>query len=130
MSAGKHLEHGRMKQGAKQQTPTGLVGALDAVGYLADEGLATAAYLAMAMNRPLFCEGDAGVGKTALATALAAVLETPLIRLQCYEGIDVHHALYDWDYPRQLLQLRAGGSTQLYSAEFLLRRPLLRDVNA
>jgi len=70
------------------------------------------------------------VGKTELAKALAAASGAPLIRLQCYEGIDVHHALYDWDYPRQLLQLRAGGSAQLYSEEFLLRRPLLEALRS
>ena len=77
-------------------------------GYLADEGVATAAYLAMSMRRPLFLEGDAGVGKTALAQALAGMLAAPLIRLQCYEGIDAAQALYDWDFPRQLLHLRAA----------------------
>jgi MoxR-like ATPase len=88
--------------------PADLAGRLDAVGYLADEGLATAAYLALRMRRPLFCEGDAGVGKTALAGALAEVLGADLIRLQCYEGLDAAQALYDWDFPRQLLHLRAA----------------------
>src|SRR5947209_20633555 len=88
-------------------SPAELAQALDAVGYLPDEGVATAAYLAMTMHRPLFVEGDAGVGKTALAQSLASVLEAPLIRLQCYEGIDAAQALYDWDFPRQLLHLRA-----------------------
>ena len=78
-------------------------------GYLADEGLATAAYLALHMHRPLFLEGDAGVGKTSLAQALAEVLGAELVRLQCYEGIDVSQALYDWDFPRQILHLRAAG---------------------
>ena len=93
--------------------------------YLTDEGLATIVYLALKLRRPLLLEGEPGVGKTELAKALAAAADAPLIRLQCYEGIDVHHALYDWDYPRQLLQLRAGGSTPLYSKEFLVGRPLL-----
>ena len=121
-----------------------LTASLDGQGYLADEGLATAAYLALALHRPLFVEGDAGVGKTALAQALAGVLDAPLIRLQCYEGIDAAQALYDWDFPRQLLHLRAveaaargdraGGSDaeelehELYSRRFLIARPLLRAI--
>ena len=96
--------------------------------YLADDGLATVAYLALRLRRPLLVEGEPGVGKTELAKALAAATGAPLIRLQCYEGIDVHQALYDWDYPRQLLQLRAGGSAPLYSEEFMLRRPLLEAL--
>jgi len=96
--------------------------------YLMDEGLATVVFLALALGKPLLVEGEPGVGKTELAKALAAASGTPLIRLQCYEGIDVHQALYDWDYPRQLLQLRAGGNTPLYSEEFLLRRPLLEAL--
>jgi len=96
--------------------------------YLMDEGLATVVFLAQRLQKPLLLEGEPGVGKTELAKALAAAVGAPLIRLQCYEGIDVHHALYDWDYPRQLLQLRAGGSAQLYSEEFLVRRPLLEAL--
>jgi MoxR-like ATPase len=96
--------------------------------YLMDEGLATVVFLALRLRKPLLVEGEPGVGKTELAKALAHATRAPLIRLQCYEGIDVHHALYDWDYPRQLLQLRAGGSTPLYSEEFLLRRPLLEAL--
>jgi MoxR-like ATPase len=102
-----------------------LAGALGNQRYLTDEGLATIVYLALKLRRPLLLEGEPGVGKTELAKALAAATNSPLIRLQCYEGIDVHHALYDWDYPRQLLQLRAGGTAQLYSREFLVGRPLL-----
>ena len=71
--------------------------------YLADEGLSTAVYLAVALEQPLLLEGEAGVGKTEVAKALAAATGAPLVRLQCHEGIDLHHALYDWDYPRQLL---------------------------
>jgi MoxR-like ATPase len=119
--------------------PQQLAEALDAQGYLADDGVATAAYLALAMRRPLFVEGDAGVGKTALAQALAAVLGAPLIRLQCYEGIDAGQALYDWDFPRQLLHLRAAEAAgragdadalegELYSRRFLLARPLLQAI--
>jgi MoxR-like ATPase len=102
--------------------------ALRRVRYLVDEGLATVVFLALRLRRPLLVEGEPGVGKTELAKALAAALETPLQRLQCYEGIDVHHALYDWDYPRQLLHLRAGGTEPLYSETFLVRRPLLEAL--
>nr|WP_232661867.1 MoxR family ATPase [Pseudonocardia sp. TRM90224] len=112
-------------------------------GYLADAGLATATFLAMRMNRPLFCEGEPGTGKTALAQALAEVLGAELIRLQCHDGIDATQALYDWDFPRQLLHLRAleaaAGASQekldadvveasLYDPRFLLARPILRAL--
>ncbi|KIH98708.1 ATPase [Streptomonospora alba] len=114
---------------------------LDAQDYLADDGAATACFLAARMGRPLFLEGDAGVGKTELAKALAAALGAPLIRLQCYEGIDAAQALYDWDYPRQLLHLRAAQAagagndadqleSGLYDRRFLLARPLLRALEA
>ncbi|MBI3686178.1 MAG: MoxR family ATPase [Actinobacteria bacterium] len=116
-------------------TPAGLAARLAELRYLADDGLATAAFLALKLHRPLFCEGEAGVGKTELAKALAALLDAPLIRLQCYEGIDASQALYDWDFPRQLLHLRAAqavgvGSVdaleaELYDRRFLLARPLL-----
>jgi MoxR-like ATPase len=116
-------------------TPAGLAARLAEVGYLADEGLATAAYLALRLHRPLFCEGEAGVGKTELAKALGALLDAPLIRLQCYEGIDASQALYDWDFPRQLLHLRAAEAAgvsdvealeaELYGRRFLVARPLL-----
>jgi MoxR-like ATPase len=110
-------------------------------GYLIDEGLATVVYLSMSMQRPLFLEGDAGVGKTELAKVLAAWTGGELIRLQCYEGIDSAQALYEWDYTRQLLHLRtaeAAGRTdndsgvvedELYSERFLIRRPLLRAID-
>jgi MoxR-like ATPase len=112
---------------------------LTAQGYLADDGVATAAFLALTMHRPLFLEGDAGVGKTALAQSLAGVMAAPLIRLQCYEGIDAAQALYDWDFPRQLLHLRAAEAAhrtdsveslegELYSRRFLLARPLLQAI--
>jgi MoxR-like ATPase len=104
--------------------------ALGAQRYLIDEGLATVTFLSLRLRRPLLLEGEPGVGKTELAKALAAALPAPLIRLQCYEGIDVHHALYEWDYPRQLLQLRAGGSGPLYSQEFLVKRPLLQALES
>src|ERR687893_2168692 len=105
-----------------------LTSALNRQRYLVDEGLGTVVYLSLRLKKPLLVEGEPGVGKTELAKALAAAAGAPLIRLQCYEGIDVHHALYDWDYPRQLLQLRAGGTAQLYSEEFLVRRPLLEAL--
>ena len=96
--------------------------------YLVDEGLATVLFLSLRLRRPLLVEGEPGVGKTELAKALAAAAGAPLLRLQCYEGIDLHHALYDWDYPRQLLHLRAGAAGELYSEQFLLRRPLLQAL--
>ena len=106
--------------------------------YLADAGLATAVFLALRTQRPLFLEGEAGVGKTAVAHALADVLDAPLVRLQCYEGIDASQALYDWDFPRQLLHLRAaeaGGvhdtaviEAELYDRRFLIARPLLQAL--
>jgi MoxR-like ATPase len=116
--------------------PGALGRALDDVGYLPDGGLATAVFLSLAMGRPLLLEGDPGTGKTALAQAMAQVLDTPLLRLQCYEGIDASQALYDWDFPAQLLHLRAAeaagrtDSTEALEAElhdrrFLLSRPLL-----
>jgi MoxR-like ATPase len=100
--------------------------------YLADRALSTAVFLAAALEQPLLLEGEAGVGKTEAAKALAGAAGARLIRLQCHEGMDLHHALYDWDYPRQLLALRAaeGGTEvgELFSREFLLRRPLLEAL--
>ena len=108
--------------------------ALASRGYLADRPLALAVYLAVALGQPLLLEGEAGVGKTEVARAFAAAIDARLIRLQCHEGIDVHHALYDWDYSRQLLALRAaeGGldEGELFSRRFLLRRPLLEALEA
>jgi MoxR-like ATPase len=120
-------------------SPDELREALTQRGYLADDGVATAAFLAITMRRPLFLEGDAGVGKTALARALAEVVAAPLIRLQCYEGIDASQALYDWDFPRQLLHLRAAEAAhqadtaellenEIYSRRFLVARPLLQAI--
>jgi MoxR-like ATPase len=112
---------------------------LAAQHYVADRSLAISLFLALRLRRPLFVEGEAGVGKTALAAAIAATLETDLIRLQCYEGLDVGHAVYEWDYARQLLELRileAGGPLDpeaarhaLYSEDFLIKRPLLQAID-
>jgi len=105
------------------------------VDYLIDEGLATAMFLSLRLPQPLLLEGEAGVGKTEAAISLAVVLDTPLIRLQCYEGIDVAEALYEWNYPRQLLSIRlaeSSGSTlgeeELFGPDYLIRRPLLRAL--
>jgi MoxR-like ATPase len=112
-------------------TPEAVREALAGERYLADQGLSTAVYLAATLEQPLLLEGEAGVGKTEVAKALAGATGARLIRLQCHEGIDLHHALYDWDYPRQLLHLRAGASEEpLYSERFLLRRPLLDALQA
>ncbi len=125
--------------------PDELAAALERTGYLPDEGLATAAYLALVMHRPLFLEGEAGVGKTALAHALAQITGRPIYRLQCYEGLEASQALYDWDFGRQLLHLRAAEAARatraahapedmetleasLYDRRFLLARPLLQAL--
>jgi MoxR-like ATPase len=107
--------------------------ALAGQGYMADRALATAVYLAATLQQPLLLEGEAGVGKTEVARAFAAATGSRLIRLQCHEGIDIHHALYEWDYQRQLLAIRAAENstpTDLYSERFLLRRPLLAALEA
>jgi MoxR-like ATPase len=98
--------------------------------YFADDGLLTAVYLALTLGRPLLLEGEPGVGKTELAAVLARVLDRELVRLQCYEGLDAGQALYEWDYPRQLLHLRAAEApvSEVYREEFLLERPLLRAL--
>jgi len=108
-------------------------------GYLADEGLSTAIFLALKLGRPLFLEGEAGVGKTEVAKVLSRLLDTPLIRLQCYEGIDVNQAVYEWDYARQLLHIRTAEAfgaeedrqrfeDELYTRQFLVSRPLLQAI--
>jgi MoxR-like ATPase len=117
-----------------------VIRALEAHRYIAERGLATAIFLALRLNRPLFLEGEPGVGKTEVAKVLADLLETELIRLQCYEGLDVHSAVYEWDYARQILQIRmleASGERdearirqQIFSPDFLIKRPLLRALEA
>lgn len=116
-----------------------LIDSLASDGYLADRGLATAVYVAMTLGRPLLLEGEVGVGKTELAKSLANVFGRQLIRLQCYEGIDTNQALYEWDYARQMLQIRALSERQLadtdqvdqlFGPSFLLERPLLTAVRA
>jgi MoxR-like ATPase len=108
---------------------------LDGVGYLADTGLASALFCAVRLPQPILLEGEAGVGKTEAAKALAECLDTPLVRLQCYEGIDAAEALYEWNYPRQLLAIRVAESAgrplaeaDLFGPEYLIARPLLRAV--
>ena len=107
--------------------------------YVADRGLAISLFLALRLNKPLFLEGEAGVGKTSLAAAAASALDADLIRLQCYEGLDVAHAVYEWDYARQLLELRILEATgellksaarrELYNESFLIKRPLLQAID-
>ncbi|MGW0482354.1 AAA family ATPase [Nonomuraea sp. NPDC003214] len=119
-------------------SPDELAALLDRHDYLADDGLATAAFLALRMGRPLFLEGEAGVGKTELAKTLAALLDAPLIRLQCYEGLDASQALYDWDFARQLLHLKTAEAAgvadaarlegEIYDRRFLIARPLLKAL--
>jgi MoxR-like ATPase len=103
--------------------------------YIADRGLVTSIFLTLKLDRPLFLEGEAGVGKTEVAKVLARLLDTDLIRLQCYEGLDVHHAVYEWNYTRQMMHIRlleARGErpdeAELFGPEFLLRRPLLQAI--
>ncbi len=111
---------------------------LRTINYIADRGLATSLYIAMTLGRPLLLEGEVGVGKTELAKAIATLFDRKLIRLQCYEGIDTSQALYEWDYARQMLQIRAQSDSssqdkkvqELFGPEFLIERPLLEAVRA
>src|ERR1700730_12669020 len=123
----------------RPQTVGQLAGILRQGGYLGDRGLATAVFVGLSLQRPLLLEGEVGVGKTEVAKVLAAVLGRKLIRLQCYEGIDTHQALYEWDYARQMLKIRAlsgeqatGGDAvdKLFGPRFLVERPLLEAVRA
>ena len=101
--------------------------------YIADRSLATVLYLALKLGRPLFCEGEAGVGKTEIAKVLAATLKRPLIRLQCYEGLDVSSAVYEWNYARQMIEIRLAEAQvdeqELFGPDFLIRRPLLEALS-
>ena len=112
-----------------------LQSALRERNYIAEHGLATSLYLMLKLNRPLFLEGEAGVGKTEVAKVIASLLDTELIRLQCYEGLDVHHAVYEWNYTRQMMHIRLHENSgekateaELFGPEFLLRRPLLQAI--
>ncbi len=112
-----------------------LADALRDADYLPDRGLATALFLGLALEKPVLLEGEAGVGKTEAAKALATALAARLIRLQCYEGLDVSHAVYEWNYPRQLLHIRAAqegtvSEAELFGSEFLIRRPLLEAIDS
>jgi MoxR-like ATPase len=109
--------------------------ALAEASYLADRGLATALYLSLELEKPLLLEGEAGVGKTEAAKAIATALGAPLIRLQCYEGLDIAHAVYEWNYARQLLHIRAAQAgtvdeAELFGREFLIRRPVLEAIES
>jgi MoxR-like ATPase len=118
------------------ESPADLAGKLSDAGYLPDPGLTAAAFLSTRLKRPLFLEGAPGVGKTSFADAMASVIGVPPIRLQCYAGIEASQALYDWNFPRQILHLRAAaesvgreqGLSSLYGAEFLVERPILQAI--
>ena len=126
------------KVGAERPTNVGeLAEVLRGGGYLADRGLATAMFVALTLGRPILLEGEVGVGKTEIAKVLASVFGRRLVRLQCYEGIDTNQALYEWDYARQMLHIRALSERQLetddavdrlFGPKFLLERPLLEAI--
>lgn len=124
-----------MTQAAEIDSPQTLINALEGAGYLAELGLATSLFLNMRLPQPLLLEGEAGVGKTQAAKSIADLLDTPLIRLQCYEGIDASEALYEWNYPRQLLSIRVAesqgqdiGEETLFGRDYLIDRPLLQAL--
>jgi MoxR-like ATPase len=128
-------DHAPEELAARVPDVASLRASMAGAGYLTDDGLASALFCAVRLPQPVLLEGEAGVGKTEAAKALAAVLDTPLVRLQCYEGIDAAEALYEWNYPRQLLGIRmaeASGRTvaedELFGPEYLVARPLLRAV--
>jgi MoxR-like ATPase len=122
------------------QSVDALEEALAGEQYMADRGLSVSLFLALQLRRPIFLEGEAGVGKTEVAKALARILDTELIRLQCYEGLDISHAVYEWNYPRQLLEIRmleaahtldrSAAARELFTEAFLIKRPLLRALEA
>ena len=114
-----------------------VIGALDKVGYVAEEELATMLFLTLKLEKPLLLEGEPGVGKTEVANVLARILGTDLIRLQCYEGLDVHSAVYEWNYQKQLLSIKIQENSDkseeekeahIFSEQFLLKRPLLKSI--
>jgi MoxR-like ATPase len=131
---------------AETAPPTGALGSIEGIqdafrerGYICDRSLGTTVFLALQLGRPLLLEGEAGVGKTELAKVLAASLEAPLIRLQCYEGLDVNAAVYEWNYPRQMLEIRLleargqadhASAHDIFGPEFLIKRPLLQALEA
>jgi MoxR-like ATPase len=127
----------RAERPAETLSIDGITGAFRARDYLCDRSLATAVFLALELGRPLLLEGEAGVGKTELAKVLAASLGSRLIRLQCYEGLDIANAVYEWNYPRQMLEIRlreargdVGDGRGIFGPEFLIRRPLLQALEA
>src|SRR5689334_17059653 len=103
-------------------------------GYIIEVGLATCVFLAYKLGKPIFLEGEPGVGKTEIAKVLSDALDTPLIRLQCYEGLDINHAVYEWNYPRQLLEIQArhesAATDDIFTEKFLLKRPLLQAIDS
>lgn len=130
---------GGMQQPQAVSTPEGLRESLFAAGYVADDEIANLLWLALTLERPLLIEGEAGVGKTAIAPACAKALARPLLRLQCYEGLDLSQAVYEWNYSRQLLEIRLAEAAQtdmaelrgdLFSERFLLERPLLQAIRS
>ncbi|HEY7942362.1 MAG TPA: MoxR family ATPase, partial [Candidatus Limnocylindrales bacterium] len=131
--------HGVMADPPVGLTIEGVQAAFRARGYITDRSLATTIFLALQLGRPLLLEGEAGVGKTEVAKVLASTLGAPLIRLQCYEGLDVNTAVYEWNYPRQMLEIRlleaqgaAGQATahDIFAPDFLIKRPLLQALEA
>ncbi|MBT8470419.1 MAG: MoxR family ATPase [Deltaproteobacteria bacterium] len=128
------MSHGRA-QGSLDVKPDSMEQVsetLGSEGYVSDSAVSMSLFLALKMGRPLFLEGAPGVGKTEIARVLSHALSAELIRLQCYEGLDIHHALYEWNYPKQLLRLQAGQNEELgslYSDEYLLKRPLLQAID-
>ncbi len=137
---GQKAFHSMMEASVFPRSIDEVIEALQAHRYIAERGLATAIFLALRLGRPLFLEGEPGVGKTEVAKVLADMLRTELIRLQCYEGLDIHSAVYEWDYARQILQIRmleASGERdeirirqQIFSPAFLIKRPLLQALEA